>query len=518
MKDIFRCLALAGLSLAVCQYTSLATPKIGLFPTINDGGGKAKVDAYEAWLGRPVDYIVQFPPGDTWTAISGSSLTWWIGQWASYPQIYRDRMVISLSMLPSTNDGSTLALGAAGNYNSYWTTVATKLVAAGYGNCVLRPGWEFNGNWYRWSAINKSTDFKNYWIQLVNTMRAVPGANFKFCWNPTAGDTGMNPMTAYPGAAYVDFIGLDVYDIYSAYATAGYPDAIPAWQLTSIRNNGWLSIKEWGNYHLDWWKAQAATAGKPLCFPEWGLDTPLTGYLAGKGGRDNTTFVQKFHDWMYDPAANVAWASYFEVGYGTSDRNHSICFATQYPNAKVLFPQLFGDLLDEDFEDSVADGFTPNLPAQWVFVSDAGDLAYKFDFNWTNQSGLSTVGSPTWTNYTMTTDFKITDLQSWCETHFFVRRTDSNNTYDVMVQDQGGPRKVYLRKKVAGAVTNLGSATVTLAANTWATLGVSVNGSALSVSFNGAPIISATDATFTAGGVALGVWKEDVLFDNVLIQ
>lgn len=518
MKKFFHGLALAGLTLAIVQATSVAAPKIGVFPRINDGGGKAHVDTYEAWLGRPVDHIVQFTPGDTWSHISGASLDWWIGQWDNYPQSYRDRMVISLSMLPSTNDGSTLALGAAGNYNSHWTTVATKLVAAGYGNCVLRPGWEFNGNWYRWSAIGKATEFKNYWIQLVTTMRAVPGANFTFCWNPTVGDSGMNPMTAYPGSAYVDQIGLDVYDIYSGYATAGYPDSMPAWQVTSIRNNGWLSTKEWGNYHLEWWKAQAATAGKPLCIPEWGLDNPIGGWLGGKGGRDNTIFLQNFKNWMYNPANNVAWASYFEVGYGTSDRNHAICFANQYPNAKALFPTLFGYMLDETFEDSVANGFTPNLPAQWTIVTDSGDKAYKFDFNWTNQSGTSTAGVATWSNYSVLVDFKITDLQSWSETHLYARRTDGNNTYDVMVQDQGGTRKVILRKKVGGTTTNLGSATVSVAANTWYTLGFSLSGSALAVSFNGAQIISTTDTALTAGGIALGAWKQDVLFDNVLVQ
>lgn len=519
MKSLLlRGLALAGFSLVVSQFTTLATPKIGVFPTLNDGNAKAKVDQYEAWLGRPMDYILQGFANSSWSSFSGNGVNWWIGQWASYPQIYRDRMVISLPMLPDPVNGSTLASGATGAYNSHWSTIATKLVAAGYGNCVLRPGWEFNGNWYTWSAIGKETHFKNYWIQIVDTMRAVPGANFKFCWNPTVGGSSMNPMNAWPGAAYVDFIGLDVYDTYSGYGTAGYPDAMPQWQIDNIRNNGWLSIRDWGSYNLTFWKNQSNSLGVPLAIVEWGLDNPAPGNGAGYGGKDNTTFVRKMKDWIYDPANNVAWHMYFEWGYGTSSRNHAIYFSDQYPNAKALYPTLFGDMLDETFEDNVANDFTASPTSQWSVVSDSGDKAYKFDFNWSSQSGTATAGLPTWTNYTVTTDFKITDLQGWCETHVHVRRVDSNNLYDVMVQDYGGTRRIYLRKKVGGTFTNLANANVTINANTWYTLSVSVNGSNLSVAFNGAPLLSATDTSHTAGGMALSVWKSDVLFDNVLVQ
>jgi hypothetical protein len=522
MKNMLRGLAIAALSLVLCQNpVTHAAPGIGVFPMINDGGGKARVDQYETFLGRPVDYIVQFVGPTTWTTYTSSTgtLAWWIGQWDDYPQSYRDRMVLSLPMLPTSNEGSTLALGAAGNYNAHWTTIATRLVNGGYGNCIIRLGWEFNGDWYRWSALGgKHLQFRDYWIQVVNSMRAVPGANFKFCFNPTAGDTGMNPMSAWPGAAYVDYIGLDVYDIYSGYTTAGYPDAMPAWQVTSIRNNGWASIKSWGNYHLDWWKAQSIAQGVPLCIPEWGLDNPLTGWLAGRGGKDNTTFLQNFRNWMYNPDNNVAWGAYFEWGTGTQDRNHSIAFSSQYPNAKALFPTIFGNLLDETFEDSVADGFTPNLPAQWLIVTDAGDKAYKWDFNWTNQSGITTAGLATWNNYTLLTDFKITDLQSWSETRIQARRVDSSNHYEVLVQDRGGYRAIYLRKRVAGTLTNLANVNATINANTWYTLGFSLNGSALSVTLNGATILTATDTAHTAGGISLGAWKQDVLFDNVLVQ
>ncbi len=339
-------------SLGAFSTVSTGAPDIGVFPANNDGTGKTKTDQYAAWVGRDMNYIVQFYSGASWDEIDGtasSGLNWWSNQWVNHPQSYKDKLVISIPLLPTPVNGSSLATGATGAYNQRWINAATKLVSRGMGNATLRLGWEFNGNWYTWNAREgRATHFKNYWIQIVNSMRSVPGQNFKFCWNPSMGDFGMNPMDAYPGAAYVDSIGLDLYDIYSGYSTKDsngnmYPN-LPGWQVTNIRNNGWLSHKEWGAYPLDWWAARAAERGKPLCFPEWGLDNPnaATKLTVGYGGQDNTIFLTKFNQWINNPANNVAWHAYFEAGGGTASRNHQIFFSNQYPNAKALFPTLFG--------------------------------------------------------------------------------------------------------------------------------------------------------------------------------
>jgi hypothetical protein len=43
-------------------------------------------------------------------------------------------------------------------------------------------------------------------------MRAVPGAQFKFDFNPNCGFGQFPAEKAYPGDEYVDYIGVDVYD------------------------------------------------------------------------------------------------------------------------------------------------------------------------------------------------------------------------------------------------------------------------------------------------------------------
>ena len=120
----------------------------------------------------------------------------------------------------------SLGQGAAGAYNSYFLTVAQDMVAGGQASSVIRPGWEFNGGWFSWAANGQAAAFVGYWQQIVTTMRSVPGQDFTFEWNPTAGDQGVgNLANYYPGNAYVDYIGLDLYD----QAWGNYPGISSQW-------------------------------------------------------------------------------------------------------------------------------------------------------------------------------------------------------------------------------------------------------------------------------------------------
>ncbi len=46
-----------------------------------------------------------------------------------------------------------------------------------------------------------------YFRHIVTTMRSVPGAAFRFVWNPTSGPEPEAAQNAYPGDAYVDYVG-----------------------------------------------------------------------------------------------------------------------------------------------------------------------------------------------------------------------------------------------------------------------------------------------------------------------
>lgn len=489
-------------------------PKIAVFPTINDNRAKEKVDEYEAWVGRPMDYIIQGAPGDTWAHIT--NINWWIGQWAGHPVSYRDRLVLALCILPEKDSSATLAIGATGAYNPYWRDVAEKLVAAGHGSITLRLGWEMNGNWYRWSAIGRGADFRNYWIQIVNTMRAVPGAAFKYCWNPTAGNVGMNPMDAFPGAAYVDLIGIDLYDISGYYNTPGYPDNLPAWDVNNRRDWAWRTMKQLESYNLDWWSAQARQLGIPLCFPEWGLDT----LPANTGGRDNPHFVREFYKWINDPLNNVEWAAYFEWNGGPTGRNHAICFDDQYPQAKTLFPQLFSHagktLFGDSFDDGAADGWTGGTD-YWSVVQDGGNPVYQCAFNWFSSDTSSFKGF-TWANSELEVDVKITQMETWSYTFLYGRYVDASNHYLLALQKTDSATRLVLSRRVGGVSTTLGTVNIPLPLNTWKRIILRMDGSHLTASVDGTTLIDVQDGSLSAGAVGFGTQKQAARFDRVSVR
>lgn len=75
---------------------------------------------------------------------------------------------------------------------------------------LWRPFHEMNGDWFWWGNQNTAT-FKNVWIDMYNYFTNTKGLN-NLIW-VYAPDFGRGNRTAYyPGAGYVDIVGLDVYD------------------------------------------------------------------------------------------------------------------------------------------------------------------------------------------------------------------------------------------------------------------------------------------------------------------
>ena len=175
------------------------------------------VSAFGRALGQSPTFAMDFLDGDSWSDLVNTAPSY-MAAWKGSGYT----MVWGLPMLPddSASDGYSLSQGASGAYNSYFLTLAQDMVAGGQGSSIIRPGWEFNGGWFPWAANGQAAAFVGYWQQIVDTMRSVPGQDFTFEWNPTAGDQGVgNLANYYPGNAYVDSIGLDLYDQAFGHAT-----------------------------------------------------------------------------------------------------------------------------------------------------------------------------------------------------------------------------------------------------------------------------------------------------------
>ncbi|MBI1372631.1 MAG: beta-mannanase [Phycisphaera sp.] len=334
---------------------AIVDPVIGTYHWPN---GTKGVDAFGQWLGRDTVWGLDFIGAETWDSVGWP--TWWLDAWSKWVEAKPGRrLIFSIPILAGPVDGSgptqgakgvgvpvSLERGAAGEYDQHIRDLANNLVKYGLGDTILRPGWEFNGDWYAWRAKGRTDAFIAYWRRIVTTMRSVPGGDaLKFCWNPTLGDQQFSADEAWPGDEYVDYVGVDVYD--ETWIDGAYP--LPA--DASAEEIERRRLKAWNDWHygskrgLAFWSQFAKDHGKPLAIPEWGVVRANHQHC----GLDNPLFIERMHAFITDPANNVAFHCYFDVN--TDDLRHQLSpgipdsghrEGTEFPNAAKRFRELFG--------------------------------------------------------------------------------------------------------------------------------------------------------------------------------
>jgi hypothetical protein len=109
-----------------------------------------------------------------------------------------------------------------GDFDAFITQWATD--AKNWGHpFFLRFDWEMNGNWqFPWSVQlngNKPVDYINAWRHVRDIFNRVGATNVTWVWAPNISSWNTVPMAqVYPGASYVDWIGLDGYNFYTKQA------------------------------------------------------------------------------------------------------------------------------------------------------------------------------------------------------------------------------------------------------------------------------------------------------------
>lgn len=78
-------------------------------------------------------------------------------------------------------------------------------------------------------------------------------------------------MEYYPGDDYVDYVGIDAYDVSYAWRTYPYPDDCDAGCRADRQERAWDKAIHGGKRGLEFWADFARHRGKPLTLPEWGL-------------------------------------------------------------------------------------------------------------------------------------------------------------------------------------------------------------------------------------------------------
>jgi hypothetical protein len=196
----------------------------------------------------------------------------------------------------------------------------------------LRLGWEFDGNWYPWGAPRGSglaPAYAGCFRDIVLAMRAAaPTAHFSFVWNTATSFANDSAYlaSAWPGADVVDYVAIDIYDQSWAPGTYPYPSPCDAACVAQHQQAAWnINSAYFGTL-----ASFAASQGKPMAVPEWGLCTGT------HGGGDDPYFVQQMYGLLINPANNVAWQAYFDgAGHSLSVQPYT------YPNSSALFLQLF---------------------------------------------------------------------------------------------------------------------------------------------------------------------------------
>jgi hypothetical protein len=200
-----------------------------------------------------------------------------------------------------TSTSAALAAAAAGTDNRQFYRLGELLVRDGLSDAIINLSREMNGSWYEWSERRappaEPNAFILAWRQVVTTMRSVPGEHFKFLWAIYPGAATV--AECWPGSAYVDYVGTDIFDWYGGpgytypHTISGALDWALHWQQT-------LTARPGG---LDWIARFSALTGKPIIIPEWGLDFHTF------GGKDDPYFLTRMTAWLTaHNAMGLYWA------------------------------------------------------------------------------------------------------------------------------------------------------------------------------------------------------------------
>jgi hypothetical protein len=212
--------------------------------------GSQRIPAYEQFLGRPVDMVLDYMDIDTWANQTWPD--WQADAWeGSGKQLVLGDVGIFIQ-------GGSWAQAAAGAYDQYWQQLGTRLVARGQADAILRGAHEFNGDWFHYKVTQSQIpNFVTAWRRWVNIMRSIPGQQFTIEFNPVLGNEQLNhPDDAYPGDAYVDHIAIDFYDGW--YNQGWRPGGAQPTQAQ--RDAVWLDLLN-GDRGLVFWKNFAAQHG-----------------------------------------------------------------------------------------------------------------------------------------------------------------------------------------------------------------------------------------------------------------
>lgn len=283
--------------------------------------------------------------------------------------------VIPLLGLPMAGAGQNakeaFRMFASGQLDGTINKILQSFADKGYQNIVLRPGFEMNGGWFSWTVTDDNAgDFIAAFRQITKVAHNFKDAIVSINFNPNVGKS-IDINKYYPGNAYVDSIGIDIY---------GQPwtsDTSPTDTNGSPTNLTFCFL-------IDFAKAN----NKPFSIPETGAATDNTAFpqqliVATQSMKAQIAFVGLWNSnavndatWTNSPAATAVWVAFAEVVVKSSPSNGNKLTEYQLSSAKTAVDGTAGEILKIK---KAAGAAQQNLNNTNIIMRDTKDLIATID-------------------------------------------------------------------------------------------------------------------------------------------
>jgi Glycosyl hydrolase family 26 len=196
-------------------------------------------------------------------------------------------------------EGATLKEVIEGKQDATIRTWANAAKAFGY-PFLFRPWWEPNGDWYSWG---RNPEYVAAWRHFHDVVEEVGATNVTWAWvvNAIWANPASDPTPYYPGAAYVDWVGMDAYN----------------WGESPLQSDRWLTAEESIEPTLD--LLEALAPGKPICICE----SASTEYGNGGPTESKALWIHEMLD-RYLPSRPAIkaylWFNWNDTKAGTEER------------------------------------------------------------------------------------------------------------------------------------------------------------------------------------------------------
>lgn len=199
---------------------------------------------------------------------------------------------------------------------------------------------------------------------------------------------------------------------------------------------------------------------------------------------------------------------------GTSTADPVYSYVAEWPQ-----PPTVNGLLKENFEDGLANGWTP-AGGTWSIVPDStmGNHALRQSSTTAGAFSVSTPNFIGGTDYAIQARIKINAFGSSGSVQLHARYTDPGNYYYLLANGSQPTPQVQLKKKYLGVTTTLQVVPFTVDPGVWNTLKLQVDGTSIKGYVNGSLVVSVTDTDLTSGSARLGGNNVDVKFDDVVVS